>query len=192
MREIAKNLLHKEYNPCGNLTGREREICDSASKNFFTLPYQEVMRSELARVLSKIERENKFRNVRAIEHWSAHNLNEIEQRAVITFKTSSKLQIGLAKYLTHVLYENRYNIHYNELIDYCQLIGEDSFPSSLTSEKLEWEINFIVQNADYSSTYDELNEKLTKSFKEFVTREHIDNFFDGMFFWDVIDWLRDK
>lgn len=172
MHKSAINLQHKKYNPCGNLTGRECELCENASKKFFTLPFKEVMRSESAQALSKLERENKFRNVAALENWASHNLNEVEQQAVITFKTSSRLHIGLAKYLTHVLYENRYNIHYNELVDYCGRVNDESFSKDLTCEKLECEINSLAQEADYSTTYEELNEKLNQWLRECIRERH--------------------
>ena len=163
MHDLIKSLRLKEYNPCGDLTGREREICDGARKEFFTLPYEQVMRTALARWLGKLEQENNFRNVEALNHWASYNLNDIERRVVITFETSSTLQVGLAKYLTHLLYENRYNIHYNELVYFCGTLDEKIFPDDMTSEELERKIDSIAQAADYSTTYKGLNEQFIQS-----------------------------
>ena len=163
MHETIKNLRLKEYNPCGDLTGFEHDFCDGARKEFFTLPFEQVMRTALARWLGKLEQENNLRNVDALKHWASYNLNDIERRVVITFETSSTLQIGLAKYLTHLLYENRYNIHYNELVYFCRTLDEKIFPDDMTSEELERKIDYLAQTADYSTTYKGLNEDFINS-----------------------------
>ena len=165
MHELTKNLRRKDYNPCGTLTGREYEFCKRTLDGFSALPFEKVMRSALAKELSELEREQDFRNVDALENWAVCNLNEVEQRAYITFEDSSALQIGLAKYLTHVLYENRYNIHYNALVSYClKLDGkilDAAIKRGVTADALEKKINSLAQEADYSTTYDGLSEKLS-------------------------------
>lgn len=164
MHELVKNLRHKEYNPCGTLTDREHELCKRALDDFFSLSFEKVMRAALVKELSVLDKENNFRNRDALENWAACHPNEIEQRVIITFEDSSTLQQGLAKYLTHVLYENRYNIHYNELVNYCRKFDEKTLNAAtnrgLTAEALEKKINSVAQSADYSATYYGLNEKL--------------------------------
>ena len=155
MHEAVKNLRNKEYNPCGDLTGRERELCDEASKNFFNLPFVEVMRAFSVKAIAELEHEENFRNVDALKTWADYNLNDVERRANLNFDTFTRLQSGLAKYLVHVLYENRYNIHYNALINYCRTLDEKLF-RNLTSGQLEQKINSITQEANYFSTVNDL------------------------------------
>ena len=149
MNELIKNLRNKEYNPCGDLTGREREFCDEASQNYFNLPFVEVMRIISVKAIAELEHEKNFRNVDALKNWSSYNLNEVEQRANLNFDTFTPLQAGLCKYLVHVLYENRYNIHCNALTNYCFAVG-------LTSEQIDQKINSIAQEANYYSRVNDL------------------------------------
>ena len=169
MHELIKNLRHKDYNPCGTLTGREREFCKRTLDEFFDLPFEKVMRTALAKGLRELDGEKNFRNVDALENWAFCNLNDIEQRANIEFENSTTLQVGLAKYLVHVLYENRYNIHYNELVNFCrkldQRILNSAIQRGLTAPILEQKINSVAQEADYSATYNGLNEKLINFIK---------------------------
>ena len=129
MHELIKNLRRKEYNPCGDLTGRERELCDEATKNFFNLPFTEVMRAISVKTLAELEHEENFRNVDALKNWATYNLSDDERRANLNFDTFTQLQAGLAKYLVHVLYENRYNIHYNALVDFVRVFDEKNLQS---------------------------------------------------------------
>ena len=115
-----KNFLRKNYNPCGDLTGREREICDDAAENFHNLPFFEVMRAISIKNLAELEHTENFPNVDALINWKNFNQCDDERRASLDFDTFTPLQAGLAKYLVHVLFENRYNIHFNALIDYCR------------------------------------------------------------------------
>ncbi|MBR6711410.1 MAG: hypothetical protein IKI76_00220 [Selenomonadaceae bacterium] len=147
---------NKEYNPCGDLTGRERELCDEASKNYFNLPFVEVMRAISIKAIAELEHKTNFRNVDALKNWSAYNLNEVEQRANLNFDTFTPLQAGLCKYLVHLLYENRYNIHYNALTNYCRTLDD----IALTEEELERKINSIAQEANSFSTVDDLTGEL--------------------------------
>ncbi|MBR0260650.1 MAG: hypothetical protein IJQ85_02540 [Selenomonadaceae bacterium] len=149
MNELIKNLRNKEYNPCGDLTGREREFCDEASQNYFNLPFVEVMRTISVKAIAELEHEKNFRNVDALKNWSSYNLNEVEQRANLNFDTFTPLQAGLCKYLVHVLYENRYNIHCNALTNYCFAVG-------LTCEQIDQKINSIAQEANYYSRVNDL------------------------------------
>ena len=160
MHEAVKNLHNKEYNPCGDLTGREREFCDEASKNYFNLPFFEVMRAISIKAIAELEHEENFRNVDALKNWSSYNLNEVERRANLNFDTFTPLQAGLAKYLVHVLYENRYNIHYNALANYCRTLDEKVFNGILTSEQLEQKINSLAQEANYFSRVNDLISEL--------------------------------
>ena len=147
---------HKEYNPCGDLTGREREFCDEATKSYFNLPYVEVMRTIAVKAVAELEHKQNFSNVAALENWSSYNLNEVEQRANLNFDTFTPLQAGICKYLVHLLYENRYNIHYNCLVNYCGGLEAKVFPANMTAEQLEGKINSLAQEADYFSPVNNL------------------------------------
>ena len=151
-----KILQNKEYNPCGDLTGRERELCDEASQNYFNLPFVEVMRAISVKAIAELEHETNFRNVDALKNWSSYNLNEVEQRANLNFDTFTQLQAGLCKYLVHVLYENRYNIHYNALANYSRTLDEKVFPANLSADEFERRVNTLAQEANYFSTVNDL------------------------------------
>ena len=151
---------HKEYNPCGDLTGKERELCNEAATNFYNLPFVEVMRAVSVAAIAKLEHEQNFRNVDALKNWSSYNLNEVEQRANLNFDTFTPLQAGICKYLVHLLYENRYNIHYNSLVNYCGGLDAKVFSAALTDEQLEHKINSLAQEADYFSPVNNLIDEL--------------------------------
>ncbi len=161
MHELVKNLRHKDYNPCGELTGFERALCDEATKNFPNLPFTEVMRTISVKALSKLEHEENFPNVDALKNWASYNLNGDELRAALNFDTFTPIQAGLAKYLVHVLYENRYNIHYNALVDFCRGFDESKVAIGLTADELESKINSVAQEADCSASVNELTEKIS-------------------------------
>lgn len=161
MHEVVKNLRHKDYNPCGELTGFEREICDAATKNFPNLPFAEVMRAISVKALAKLEHEENFPNVDALKNWASYNLSDEEWRAALNFDTFTPIQTGLAKYLVHVLYENRYNIHYNALVDFCRGFDASKVAIGLTSEQLESKINSVAQEADCSASVNQLTEKIS-------------------------------
>lgn len=156
MNEAIKNLRNKDYNPCGELTGRERELCDEASQNYFNLPFVEVMRAISVKAIAELEHEKNFRNVDALINWSSYNLNEVEQRANLNFETFTPLQAGLCKYLVHVLYENRYNIHYNALANYSRTLDEKVFRVNLSAEEFERKVNTLAQEANYFSAVNDL------------------------------------
>ena len=154
MHEKLKNLRLKEYNPCGGLTGRENSLCDEATTNYFNLPFVEVMRTLSIKALAELEHEKNFPNVAALKNWADYSLNDTERRANLNFDTFTRLQAGLSKYLVHLLYENRYNIHYNALLKYfCSL---EDFSTALTSDELEKKIDSIAQHADYRATVNDL------------------------------------
>lgn len=155
-----KNLQLKGYNPCGDLTGRERELCDEATKNFYNLPFYDVMRAVSVKAIAELENEENFPNVDALKHWADYNLNDTERRASLNFDSFTPLQSGLAKYFVHLLYENRYNIHYNALVNYCGTLDEKNFSAQLSAESLEQKIDSLAQSADYSSTVNALIEEL--------------------------------
>ena len=165
MHELIKNLRNKEYNPCGDLTGRERELCDETAQNYFNLPFVEIMRAISVKAIAELEHEKNFRNVDALKNWSSYNLNEVEQRANLNFDTFTPLQAGICKYSVHLLYENRYNIHYNALINYCRTLDEKVFRANLTEEELEREINSLAQEANYFSRVNDLIGSLWNFFK---------------------------
>ena len=160
MHDAIKILRHKGYNPCGDLTGRERELCDEAAKNYFNLPFVEVMRAVSTKAIAELEHEENFRNVDALKHWGNYNLNEVERRANLNFDTFTPLQAGLCKYLVHVLYENRYNIHYNALVNYSRTLDEKVLKAFVTNEQLEQKINSLAQEANYFSRVNDLIESL--------------------------------
>ena len=74
----------------------------------------------------------------------------------MNFDTFTTLQAGLCKYLVHVLYENRYNIHYNALTNYYRTLDEKVFPAQMTAEQLEQKINSLAQEANYFSSVNDL------------------------------------
>ena len=148
-------MVNKEYNPCGDLTGRERALCDEAATNYFNLPFVEVMRAVAVKAIAELEHETNFRNVDALKNWADYNLNEIERQANLNLETFTRLQSGLAKYLTHVLFENRYNIHYNALANYYRTLDKKNFRAGA-----EVKINSIAQEADYSARVNDLIEEL--------------------------------
>ena len=142
---------NKEYNPCGDWTGRERELCDEASKNYFNLPFVEVMRAISIKAIADLEHEMNLSNIDALKNWSSYNLNEVERRANLNFDTFTPLQAGLCKYLVHLLYENRYNIHYNALMNHCRTLDDVAF-----TEELERKINSIAQEANHFASVNDL------------------------------------
>ena len=89
MHDAIKNLRGKDYNPCGDLTGFERELCDEATKNFYNLPFVEVMRAVSVKAIAGLEHEENFRNVDALKHWADYNLNDTERRANLNFDTKT-------------------------------------------------------------------------------------------------------
>lgn len=147
----------KEYNPCGDLTGREREICNAATSSYFDMPFVEVMRNITLSEISATNIDENFHNAAKITDWSKCDLNDIEQRACVDFnsvqfETLSSLQIGLFKYLIHLLYENRYNIFYNRLVDFCADEGIN------LDEEIERKLNRAAQEADYFTSFNTLTE----------------------------------
>lgn len=167
MGDAIKTLRHKGYNPCGDLTGRERALCDEAAENFFNLPFVEVMRAVSVKAVAELEHEENFRNVDALKNWAGYNMSGDEWRANLNFDTFTPLQAGLAKYLVHVLYENRYNIHHNALVNYCRTLDDKAVPADLTGDALEQKINSLAQAADHSTTVNALIEELWNFFKSF-------------------------
>lgn len=150
--DIKNYLQHKGYNPCGELVGNERELCDSALTGYSNLPYTQVMRNV---VLANIND-----NSPAVDEWADRDLNEVERQIGIDFKIFSSAQIGLCKYYIHILYENRYNIFYNRLADFCAKIDNAVMSAAeergLTPEALERKIDDIAQKGTYSMTFNEL------------------------------------
>ena len=146
----------KGYNPCGDLTGKERELCDEATANYFNLPFAEVMRAVSIKAIAELEHEEHFRNVDALRHWADYNPSDDERRASLNFETFTPLQAGLAKYLVHVLYENRYNIHYNALADYCHTLDAKAVRADSTEAQLSQRVDELAQAANHSTTVNTL------------------------------------
>jgi len=148
-------MKRKEYNPCGDLTGRECEICNAALTSYDDLPFVNVMRNIVMAEISNAD-EN-FSNAAKITDWSHFNLNEIEIQACVDFnsvefETLTPLKVGLFKYFVHLLYENRYNIFYNRLAAFCD--AENIF----VDENVERILDRAAQVGDYFTSFNTLIE----------------------------------
>ena len=168
MNNLTKNLQEKNYNPCGTLTGQEKIICDSARKNFFNLPYTQIIRNVVISEIDKFNPDENFLNKNSLIDWSKYNLNSEEIKSVLDFnadefKNFSQIEVGLCKYFVHVLFENRYNIFYNRLVDFCGEIDEKIFVSAeknnLTFDVLEQKINSLAGNSNFSMTFNDLTDE---------------------------------
>ena len=168
MNNLLKNLCEKNYNPCGSLTGYEKNICDAARKKYFNLPYCQIMRNVVIEEIGNLKPTEKFANESALVEWSARDLNFEESQAVfdfnsVEFENFSPLEIGLYKYFVHILFENRYNIFYNRLVDYCNELDEKIFSNAeknnLTFDILEQKINSLAGNGNYSQTFNNLTDE---------------------------------
>ena len=138
----------KNYNPCGAPTGRENEICNAALTSYFNLPFVQVMRNV---AVAECTKKFPIQNEAAILNWANYNLNEIEIQASINFENAAPLEIGLHKFILHLLFENRYNIEYNRLATYAK---------DISAENLEQKINSIAQNTNYYSTFNDMTAEL--------------------------------
>ena len=141
-------LPMKNYNPCGSPTGSESEICNAALTSYFNLPFVQVMRNV---AISESTKKFPIQNEAAILNWANYNLNEIEMQASINLENAAPLEIGLYKFILHLLFENRYNIEYNRLATYAK---------NISAENLEQKINSIAQNTNYYSTFDDMTAEL--------------------------------
>lgn len=141
-------LQLKNYNPCGSPTGKETEICNAALTSYFNLPFVQVMRNV---AVAEYSSDIPIANEAAILNWANYNLNEIENQAMINFENAAPLQVGLYKFILHLLFENRYNIEYNRLVNYCK---------DISAENLEEKINTIAQKTNYYSTFDDMTAEL--------------------------------
>lgn len=168
MNNLTKNLCEKNYNPCGTLTNREKNICDEARKNFFNLPYTQIIRNVVISEIDKFNLDENFLNKNSLIDWSKYNLNSEEIKAVIDFnadkfKNFSQIEVGLCKYFVHVLFENRYNIFYNRLVDFCGEIDEKIFVSAekndLTFDVFEQKINSLAGEGNFSMTFNDLTDE---------------------------------
>ena len=178
MNNLIKNLHEKNYNPCGTLTGREKNICESARKNYFKLPYTQVMRNIVIAEIGAFQpATEKFANESALIDWSYRDLNFEEVKAAfdfnsVEFEGFSPLEVGLCKYFIHVLYENRYNIFYNRLTDYCHELDEEIFDraekNNLTFDRLEHEINSLAGNGNCSMTWGDLTDEFLNFIMSFA------------------------
>ena len=169
MNELVKKLQEKNYNPCGCLTGRETEICNAARKSFFNLPFRQVMRNIVISEIGSMMPDESFENAELIKSWSARTLDDMELLAVVNFDANefenfSPLERGFCKFSIHILRENRYNIYYNRLVDYCCELDAEIFDTAekngLTFEMLEQKINFFAQEGNFSMTFNNLTDEL--------------------------------
>ena len=148
-------MKRKEYNPCGDLTGREREICNAALTTYDDLPFVNVMRNiVMAEIANAAEN---FSNADKLTNWSKFNLNDIESQACVDFnsvefETLTPLKIGLFKYFVHLLYENRYNIFYNRLAAFCDA------KNISVDENVERILDTTAQVGDYFTSFNTLIE----------------------------------
>lgn len=149
-------LALKNYNPCGSPTGSENEICNAALTSYFNLPFVQVMRNV---AISECTKKFPIQNEAAILNWANYNLNEIEMQAAINFENAAPLEIGLHKFILHLLFENRYNIEYNRL---ANVLNKNiySYAKDISAENLEQKINSIAQNTNYHSTFDDMTAEL--------------------------------
>lgn len=168
MNNLRKNLQEKNYNPCGTLTEREKNICDAARKTYFNLPYVQVMRNIVIAEIGAFKPDENFSNKNALLDWTKYDLNSEEIKAAFDFNADefenfSPLEIGLCKYFIHVLFENRYNIFYNRLVDYCGELDEKIFETAeknnLTFDELEQKINSLAGEGNYSMTFNNLTDE---------------------------------
>ena len=168
MNNLVKNLQEKNYNPCGDLTGREVEICNNARKSFLNLPFRQVMRNIVISEIGSMMPDNNFENASAIENWSSRALDDCELLAAVDFDAEefenfSPLERGFCKFSIHILRENRYNIFYNRLIDYCHELDEEIFETAakngLTFDTLEKKINSFAQEGTFSMTFNDLTDE---------------------------------
>ena len=147
--------MKKEYNPCGDLTGREREICNAAVTSYDDLPFVNVMRNIVVAEIS--DAAENFSDANKIVDWSKYNLNDIERQACVDFDSVefemlTPLKIGLFKYFVHLLYENRYNIFYNRLVNFCES------ENILVTENVERILDGVAQTGDYFTSFNTLIE----------------------------------
>ena len=168
MSDLRKNLREKDYNPCGTLTEREKNICDAARKTYFNLPYVQVMRNIVIAEIGAFKPDENFSNKNALLDWAKYDLNSEAIKAAFDFNADefenfSPLEVGLCKYFVHVLFENRYNIFYNRLVDYCGELDEKIFEAAeknnLTFDALEQKINSLAGEGNFSMTFNNLTDE---------------------------------
>lgn len=177
MNDLVKNLRRKNYNPCGTLTGIENEMCDKASKNFFDLPFVTVMRDIVVEEVSDITEEEEYAHPSELKDWAKFDFGNVEQEVLKEFDSEifsefSTLQKGLFKYFIHLLFENRYNIFYNRLVDYCgeldEKIFEDAEKAGLKFDELELKINSLAQTGRYFAPLENVTDELLNFVMTFV------------------------
>ena len=146
MTDLVKNLRKKNYNPCGNLTGREIYICENAVKSFFNLPFSQVMRNIVISEIGSMMPGENFENSEGIKNWSARTLEDSDLLRTVNFDAAefenfSELERGFCKFLIHILRENRYNIFYNRLVDYCGELDEE-----ILNERVDTVVDLIIKS----------------------------------------------
>ncbi len=168
MENLVKNLQEKNYNPCGTLTGREIKICNLARKNYFNLPFKQNIRTIVISEIGSMMPDSNFENASEIKNWSARTLNDFELLAAIDFDADefenfSEIERGFCKYLVHILRENRYNIFYNRLVDFCNEIDAEIFKTAeknnLNFNILEQKINSLAGEGNFSMSLNNLTDE---------------------------------
>lgn len=155
-----EKFLRKNYNPCGDPTGSAQKICDAATSSYFNLPYREIMRALVAQELSTAPENPAFLG------WANYNLNDVETAAALDLTNFTPEQIGLAKFLLHLLYENRYNVEYNRLAAYAENLDEKIL-ANVPRDALEQKINSIAQETGYGATFDDMTAELENFARSF-------------------------
>lgn len=156
-----EKILRKNYNPCGDPLGNAQQICDAATSAYFNLPYREIMRILVIQELSATQQINP-----AVLSWANYSLNEVEAAAALDFTNFAPEQIGQAKFLLHLLYENRYNIEYNRLAAYAENLDEKIL-ANIPRGGLERKINSIAQETGYGATFDDMTAELENFARSF-------------------------
>ena len=64
----------KEYNPCGDLTSKEREICNAALTRYFDLPFVQVMRNVVLDKISNLNLDENSPNAQKILDGATENV----------------------------------------------------------------------------------------------------------------------
>lgn len=165
---MIEKLQEKNYNPCGNLTGREIIICNLARKSYFDLPFKQVMRNIVISEIGSMMPGESFENADAIKSWSERTLNDEVLLSTVDFDAAefenfTPIERGFCKFSIHILRENRYNIFYNRLVDYCREIDakvfDDAEKHGLTFDVLERNINLLAQDGSFSMTFNNLTDE---------------------------------
>lgn len=160
-----ENLGHKNYNPCGAPVGTAARACEAARTSYFNLPFAQVIRNVAIRELADAPETN------AAASWADYNLSDVEKSAALDFTDLTRARIGLVKFFVHVLFENRYNIEYNRLVDYAKNLDANALAAAetngLTFENFERKIDDIAKETRYDATFDDMTAELENFVRSF-------------------------